>query len=73
LHEITTVAADRFFDTRRCHDAIAAHGATTIIPPRTNTKLRRPDTFGALSPNEMLRKSKRVGRSIRRSWSGNHH
>lgn len=32
--EIATVTADGAFDTRKCHDAIAARGAAAIIPPR---------------------------------------
>jgi hypothetical protein len=36
--EIATVTADGAFDTRKCHDAIAARGAAAIIPPRKNAK-----------------------------------
>ena len=54
------------------------------LPPRKNAKLWKPDTAGALgivlgpmadnaSPrNEILRTSKRVGRTISRRWSGYH-
>jgi hypothetical protein len=31
--EIASVTADGAFDTRKCHDAIAARGAAAIIPP----------------------------------------
>ena len=31
-------ATDGAFDTRKCHDAIAARGAAAIIPPRKNAK-----------------------------------
>ena len=31
--EIASVTADGAFDTRKCHDAIAAPGAAAIIPP----------------------------------------
>lgn len=34
---------DYSFDTRKCHDAIAARGAAAIIPPRRN-EARRPRT-----------------------------
>jgi hypothetical protein len=34
--EIAAITADGAFDTRKCHDAIAARGATAIIPPRKN-------------------------------------
>jgi hypothetical protein len=82
--EIASVTADSAFDTRKCHDAIAARGAAAIIPPRKNAKPWKPDTAGALaivpgpmadngSPrNEILRTSKRVGRTIWRRWSGYH-
>ncbi len=80
--EIATVTADGAFDTRKCHDAIAARGAAAIIPPRKNARPRKPDTAGAFgmvlgpmadhaSPrNEILCTSKRVGRTIWRRWSG---
>ena len=70
--EIASVTADGAFDTRKCHDAIAARGAAAIIPPRKNAKPWKPDTPGAIARNEALRTSKRVGRTIWRRWSGYH-
>lgn len=82
--EIATVTADGAFDTRKCHDAIAARGAAAIIPPRRNARPWKPDTPGAFgivlgpmaanaSPrNDILRTSKRVGRTLWRPWSGYH-
>ncbi len=70
--EIGSVTADGAFDTRKCHDAIAARGAAAIIPPRKNAKPWKPDTAGAIARNEILRTSKRVGRTIWRRWSGYH-
>ena len=70
--EIACVTADGAFDTRKCHDAIAARGAAAIIPPRKNAKPWKPDTAGAVARNEILRTSKRVGRTIWRRWSGYH-
>lgn len=70
--EIGSVSADGAFDTRKCHDAIAARGAAAIIPPRRNAKFWKPDTAGAIARNEILRTSKRVGRAIWRRWSGYH-
>lgn len=32
--EIASVTADGAFDTRKCHDAIAARGAAALIPPQ---------------------------------------
>ncbi|MCA3503312.1 MAG: transposase, partial [Rhodobacter sp.] len=70
--EIAGVTADGAFDTRKCHDAIAARGAAAIIPPRKNAKPRKPDTVGAITRNEALRASRRFGRPIRQRWSGCH-
>ena len=53
--EIASVTADGAFDTRKCHDAIAARGAAAIIPPRKNAKPWKPDTPGAIARNEALR------------------
>lgn len=70
--EIASVTADGAFDTRKGHDAIAARGAAAIIPPRKNAKPWKPDTPGAVARNDILRTSKRVGRTIWRRWSGYH-
>jgi hypothetical protein len=70
--KIASVTADGAFDTRKCHDAIAARGAAAIIPPRRNGKPWKPDSPGAVARNEALRASKRFGRSIWRRWSGYH-
>jgi hypothetical protein len=70
--EIASVTADGAFDTRKCHDAIAARGAAAIIPPRKNAKPWKPDTPGAIARNEALRASRRFGRTIWRRWSGYH-
>jgi hypothetical protein len=70
--EIASVTADGAFDTRKCHDAIAARGAAAVIPPRKNAKPWKPDTAGAIARNEILRTSKRVDRAIWRRWSGYH-
>ena len=53
--EIASVTTDGAFDTRKGHDAIAARGATAIIPPRKNAKPWKPDTQGAIARNEALR------------------
>ena len=37
--EIASVTADGAYDTRRCHNVIAARGAAAIIPPRKNAQL----------------------------------
>jgi len=72
LHANHCRATDGAFDTRKCHDAIAACGAAAIIPPRKNAKPWKPDSPGAVARNEALRASKRFGRTIWRRWSGYH-
>ncbi len=68
--EIGSVTADGAFDTRKCHQAVAARGAAAIIPPRKNAKPWKPDTPGAIARNEALRASRRFGRTLWRRWSG---
>ena len=70
--EIASVTADSAFDTRKCHDAIAARGAAAVIPPRRNARPWKLDTPGAIARNEALRASRRFGRAIWRRWSGDH-
>jgi len=72
LHANHCRATDGAFDTRKCHDAIAARGVAAIIPPRKNAKPWKPDSPGAVARNEALRASKRFGRTIWRRWSGYH-
>ncbi len=77
---IASVTADGAFDTRKCHDAIAARGAAAlrrcgaaaIIPPRKNGKPWKADGAGAVARNEALRVSRRFGSVIWRRWSGYH-
>ncbi|VDC18863.1 hypothetical protein XINFAN_00005 [Pseudogemmobacter humi] len=70
--EIGSVTADGAFDTRKCHETIAARGAAASIPPSKNAGPWKPDTPGVIARNEALRASKRVGRTIWRRWSGYH-
>lgn len=44
--EIGSVTGDGAYDTRKCHDAIAARNAHAIIPPRKNAKLWQPTSAG---------------------------
>ena len=70
--EIDSVTADGAYDTRKCHEAIAARGAAAVIPPRKNAKPWKPTSPGAVARNEALRASKYLGRVISRRWSGYH-
>jgi hypothetical protein len=58
------VTADGAYDTRTCHAAIAARGATAVIPPRKNGKPWKEPTAGAVVRNEALRSCRRLGRAI---------
>ena len=70
--EIATITAGGAYDTRACHDAIAARSAAAVIPPRRNARPWKPDTAGARARNESLRASKHFGRALWRNWSGYH-
>ena len=70
--KIACVTADGAYDTRACHDAIAARGALAVIPPRRNARLWKPTTVGAKARNDALQTSKRLGRALWRKWSGYH-
>ena len=67
--EIGSVTADGAYDTRKCHEAIAARCAAAIIPPRKNAKPWKPTSPGAIARNEALRASKYLGRAIWRPLS----
>lgn len=67
-----SVTADGAYDTRKCHDAIAARNAHAVIPPRKNAKMWKPDTPGARARNEAVRSSKYLGRALWRNLTGYH-
>ena len=52
--EIGSVPADGAYDTRKCHEAIAARNAHAVIPPRKNAKPWKPDTPGAVARNDAI-------------------
>ncbi|MDB4111148.1 IS5 family transposase [Yoonia sp.] len=70
--ELGSVTADGAYDTRKCHDAIAARNAHAVIPPRKNAKMWKPDTPGAHARNEAVRSSKYLGRALWRNLTGYH-
>ena len=69
---IGSVTADGAYDTRRCHDVIAARNAHAVIPPRKNAKSWKPTSAGAIARNEAVNVSRHLGRAIWRRWSGYH-
>ncbi len=66
------MTADGAYDTRRCHDVIAARNAHAVIPPRKNAKPWKPTSAGAIARNEAVKTSRHLGRAIWRRWSGYH-
>ena len=70
--EIDSVTGEGDYDTRKCHDAIAARNGHAVIPPRKNAKLWKPDTPGARARNEAVRSSKYLSRALWRQVTGYH-
>jgi Transposase DDE domain len=82
--DVGAVTADSAYDTRKCHDAIAARNAHAVIPPRKNAKLWKPrlrhagmhcramDTPSAGTRNEAVRSSKYLGRALWRNLTKYH-
>ena len=70
--DVGSVTADGAYDTRKCHDAIAARGAHAVIPPRKNAKPWKPTSTGAIARNEAVRLSRYLGKTLWRRWSGYH-
>jgi hypothetical protein len=69
---IGSVTADGAYDTRRCHEVIAARNAYAVIPPRKNAKPWKPTSAGAKARNEAVKASRYLGRTIWRGWIGYH-
>ena len=70
--EIGSVTADGAYDTRKCHEAIAARHADAVIPPRKNAKPWKPTSAGAIARNEAVRASRYLGRALWRKLTGYH-
>ena len=65
-------ATEGAYDTRKCHDAIAARNANAVIPPRKNAKPWKPTSAGAIARNEAVNASRYLGRALWRQLSGYH-
>jgi len=70
--DIGVVTADGAYDTRRCHSAIIARGATAIIPIRKNGRPWKDDCPAARVRNETLRATRHYGRAFWKRWTGYH-
>ena len=57
---IGSVTADGAYDTRKCHEAIAA----TVIPPRKNAKPWKPTSAGAIARNDAVNAQRYLGRTV---------
>lgn len=67
---VALVSADGAYDTKTCHEAIAARNACAVIPARRNAKAWPENTPGVDARNETVRACRRFGRTIWKRWSG---
>ena len=65
-------ATDGAYDTRKCHEAIAARGAHAVVPPRKNAKPWTPTSAGAIARNDAVNAQRYLCRTVWRHWSGYH-
>lgn len=70
--DIGSVTADGAYDTRKCHEAIAARDVHAVIPPRKNAKPWKPTSDGAIARNDAVSAQRYLGRTLWRRWSGYH-
>ena len=69
---VASLSGDGAYDTKACHEAIAARGASARIPTRKNAKPWKGTSPGVLARNEILRATQRLGRAIWKRRSGYH-
>ena len=70
--DIGSVTADGAYDTRKCHEAIAARDAHAVVPPRKNAKPWKPTSAGAIARNDAVNAQRYLGHTLWRHWSGYH-
>jgi hypothetical protein len=70
--QLASASGDGAYDTKGCHEAIALLQAGAIIPIRKNAKPWKMNRTGAAARNEILRATRRLGRTIWKKWSGYH-
>lgn len=68
---VDRVGGDGAYDKWRCYDAVAAHGATPVIPPQKNAKIRQHGnaTAAPLPRDEAIRFIREHGRA---RWKREH-
>ena len=62
--DISSVTADGAYDTRKCHEAIAARDAHAVVPPRKNAKPWKPTSTGAIARNDAVNAQRYLGRTL---------
>ena len=67
---LQSMTGDGAYDTKQVYEAVIKHGATPIIPPRKNARIRKGSTF--VHRNAAIAACKRLGRGIWKAWSGYH-
>jgi Transposase DDE domain len=72
--EIRQVSADGAYDKRHCYDALAARGATAVMPPRRDAKIWQHGNYAGApwQRDENLRAIRRKGRRRWKHESGYH-
>ena len=69
---VATVSGDGAYDTRACHEAIAAREAAAVIPIRKNGRPWKGKTAGDRARNEILEATRYLGVPLWKKWSGYH-
>ena len=67
---LDSVTGDGVYDTRQVYEAVIEHGATPIIPPRKNARIRKGRAF--LHRNAAIAACKRLSSRVWKAWSGYH-
>lgn len=70
--DIGNVTANGVYDTRKCHEAIAARNAHAVISPRKNAKPWKPTSAKVIARNDAVHAQRYLGRTVWRRWSGYH-
>jgi len=68
--KLESLTGDGAYDTKQVYEAVLGHGATLIIPPRKNARIRKGAAFA--HRNAAIAACKRLGRRIWKAWSGYH-
>lgn len=62
--DLGSVTADGAYDTRKCHEAIAARDAHAVIPSRKNAKPWKSISAGATARNDAVDAQRYLGRTL---------